>query len=116
MTATLAGCDKKMLIEYWHFFRGNLRSVLKRLERMGKRFLHIKGTLTMYTLDQAHTKEKSSSYCRIVDIEKVELTPIERNPFKISEKSSLVYASKPPLVPIKVIIETRYYHHKNNNI
>ena len=68
MTATLAGCDKKMLIG--SMLPWKLKECIKKIERMG-RFLHIKG-LTMYTLTNGTNGVK------------VELTPIERNPFMIS--------------------------------
>ena len=77
MTATLAGCDKKMLIGSmlpWKF-----KECIKKIERMG-RFLHIKG-LTMYTLTNG-TKE-NEQLLQDYGV-KVELTPIERNPFMIS--------------------------------
>ena len=77
MTATLAGCDKKMLIGSmlpWKF-----KECIKKIERMG-RFLHIKG-LTMYTLTNG-TKE-NEQLLQNYGV-KVELTPIERNPFMIS--------------------------------
>ena len=77
MTATLAGCDKKMLIGSmlpWKF-----KECIKKFERMG-RFLHIKG-LTMYTLTNG-TKE-NEQLLQDYGV-KVELTPIERNPFMIS--------------------------------
>lgn len=77
MTATLAGCDKKMLIGSmlpWKF-----KECIKKIERMG-RFLHTKG-LTMYTLTNG-TKE-NEQLLQDYGV-KVELTPIERNPFMIS--------------------------------
>ena len=77
MTATLAGCDKKMLIGSmlpWKF-----KECIKKIERMG-RFLHIKG-LTMYTLTNG-TKE-NEQLLQDYGV-KVELTPIERNPFMLS--------------------------------
>lgn len=77
MTATLAGCDKKMLIGSmlpWKF-----KECIKKIERMG-RFLHIKG-LTMYTLTNG-TKE-NEQLLQDYGV-KVELTPIECNPFMLS--------------------------------